>query len=85
MAVPNITKISQNSGNVGQKGVIITGTNLDGTDFQLNMYDDNFIAHNINSYVTYKSYNEVRFTIPNFISGKYYLAIITSEGASNVI
>ena len=85
MAVPNITKISQKSGNVGQIGVIITGTNLDGTDFHLNMYDANFIAHNINNYVTYKSYDEVRFTVPNFVSGKYYLAIITSEGSSNVI
>jgi hypothetical protein len=85
MAIPNITKISSTSGNVSDVGVIITGTSLDGVNFQLNMYDSDFVAHNINNYVTYKSYNEVRFTVPNFISGKYYLAIITSEGASNVI
>jgi hypothetical protein len=85
MAIPNITQVSPMSGNVADSGVIITGTNLDGVDFQLNMYDSDFVAHNINNYVTYKSYNQVRFTIPNFVSGKYYLAIITSEGASNVI
>ena len=85
MAVPNITKVSPTSGNIGYNGVIISGTDLDGSNFQLNMYDSNFTAHNINNYVTYKSYNEVRFTIPNFVSGKYYLAILTSEGASNVV
>lgn len=85
MAIPNITQVSPLSGNVGDNGVIITGTGFNGNNFQLNMYDSSFIAHNINNYVTYKAYNEVRFTVPNFISGKYYLAIITSEGASNVI
>lgn len=85
MAVPNITKISSTSGNIGDKGIVISGTSLDGTNFQLNMYDSNFAVHNINNYVTYKSYNEVRFTVPKFVSGVYYLAIITSEGASNVV
>lgn len=82
--VPKIIKVTPSEATVGTLGVSISGIFLCGKRTTiLNMICGD-TTYNISKNITSKSYSEIRFTVPYFISGKYYIQVITEEGESNV-
>lgn len=82
MSAPKINDITPKTANVGYNGVSITGTDLNGDNLKLILIQG--IQYEITSLITSSRYSEIRFKAPNFISGRYYVQVVTDEGESNV-
>lgn len=83
MSTPIITDITPKTANVGDVGVSITGTGLNGSNLILKLIQPQ-TYYDITSLITSTRYSEIRFKTPNFVSGRYYIQVVTDEGESNV-
>ena len=84
MSNPIITDITPKTANVGDIGVSITGTDLTGTTSLVLKLIQPDITYDITSFITSSRYSEIRFKTPNFVSGRYYLQVVTDGVPSNV-